>query len=1227
MALSKDMIEKLVALFGTNSSFVLDMYEQYTLKPESIKKSWVDFFRDVEQNKIDFSSPITESSQWYHDPVSSKIHIKEKHESLVELPKEGSLKIPEFNEEDHLGALVGAQAKIVQNMTQSLSIPTATSVRNVPVIVLDENRRIMNQYMSTVSGAKVAFTHIIAWAIVKALVKFPSLNSFFAIKDGKPYKIQKDDINLGLAIDLPRKDGSRMLVVPSIKKAQSMDFKQLFSAYNAIVSKARTGKLDVDDFQGTTASLTNPGTLGTVFSFPRLMNGQGIIVATGAIDYATEFQAMNQTLLSQLGISKIMTLTNTYDHRIIQGAESGAFLGYIHKLLLGEDQFYYEIFSSLSMPYKPWSYSKDQSPSLEGVGNTDELIIKQARVLQLINAYRVRGHLIANTNPLYYLPQYHLELDPDYYGFTIWDLDREFIAVGFTEKPKHKLRDIIDRLRSAYCDKIGVEYMYIQSIDEKRWLQNRVEPKESQQTFSPKLKQRILSYLLRAEQFERYLHTKFLGHKRFSVEGAESVIAILDFLIDYAGECFTEEVVFGMSHRGRINVLANIIGKPYHKLFAEFIDKSLPMDSHDLIHGSGDVKYHLGASGTRQTRDDREVKLWLASNPSHLEAVCPVVEGVARAKQDQNKHLGGSSVLPVLLHGDAAFSGQGVVAETFNLSQLEGYTTKGTIHIVINNQIGFTTVPHDARSSHYATDVAKMVQAPVFHVNGDDPEACIRVTRLALDYRLRFNKDVVIDLVCYRKHGHNEGDDPSYTQPKLYNLIKAKSSTAEIYAKRLLNEATISQDDLDSIHQDIKAEMDEAFEMAKKNTEAIDIKADPITLPEFIPPISKSPETLVSSEILQRITKSSLDWPDWLHPNPKLAKQFRRREALLERPETVTLDWAFAETLAFGSLLLEGFNVRLSGQDSTRGTFSQRHLALFDMESEKPYIPLQHLDDNQGELFVYDSMLSEAAVMGFEFGYSIADPKALVIWEAQFGDFVNGAQVIIDQFLTSSESKWGQCSGLVLLLPHGYEGQGPEHSSARMERFLQQCANANMQLCNCTTPAQYFHLLRRQVRSGNLKPLIIMTPKSLLRNPQAVSPLKDFTGDKFHNALDDSIVINNPRKVILCSGKIYYDLIKERQNKSINDVAIIRLEQIYPYPRIKINVLLNKYQSASKIVWAQEEPRNMGAWHFVSPMLSEQIKDHQTLEYAGRDVKSSPASGRLSIHEKEQSGILSDALS
>ncbi|ACF15018.1 2-oxoglutarate dehydrogenase, E1 subunit [Chloroherpeton thalassium ATCC 35110] len=1230
-ALSEETVEKLVWRFGSNASYISDLYERYVNEPNQLRADWRQFFDGLLSGKLDLNSP---ESEW-HLPAQ-KSDDRDFWDTGIKEVKSVVGGEPSFVRKDEQFVLApndeaillhSLQAKIVENMEDSLEIPTATSMRKVPVVVLDENRRIINQHLSATGDGKAGFTHLLAWALVKALQKYPSLNAFFARINGKPHKVLRGDINVGIAIDLTRKDGSRMLVVPNIKRAQAMNFKQFYDAYNHILNKARQNKLDLSDFQNTSVSLTNPGTLGTLMSVARLTKGQGFILAAGAIEYRTEFQAMPKELLFQLGISKVMNLSNTYDHRIIQGAESGELLAYLTKILMGEESFYEEVFSDLSMPYKPWAYKTDTNAIAYSGMNTEELIIKQAKIMQMINSYRVRGHLISNVNPLGYDADFHPELDPEFYDLTIWDLNREFVTVGFGGKPKHQLREIIDILRQAYCGKIGIEYMNIQSLEQKKWIQSRVEPKENQLSYSPNSRKRILKNLIRAESFETYLHSKFLGHKRFSIEGAESAIAILDFLIEYAGRCFTEEVVIGMAHRGRINVLANIIGKPYYKLFAEFIDKHLPLPPDDLIHGSGDVKYHLGASGVRKTVDGREVKVWLASNPSHLEAVNPVVEGVARAKQDRAGDKEGKKVMPLLLHGDAAFAGQGVVAETLNLSQLTGYCTNGTIHLIINNQIGFTTTPAEARSSRYATDVAKMVQAPVFHVNGDDPEACIRVARMALDYRLRFGRDVVIDMICYRRHGHNEGDDPAYTQPVLYKKIKEKKPVNELYAERLLKEGIISEAELAQMYGEIKAELDKAYEEAKQTSEKFEDKADPIVLPELLLPITKSPETQVPLETLQFISRKLMTWPENFHVNPKLVKLFEKHRTLdEEKPLETQVDWAFAETLAFGSLLMEGTNVRLSGQDSTRGTFSQRHLALFDTETGDEFMPLSQLDEAQGKLYAFDSMLSEAAVLGFEYGYSLAEPGALVIWEAQFGDFANGAQIIIDQFISSSESKWGQRSGIVMLLPHGYEGQGPEHSSARIERFLQLCAGANIQVCNCTTPAQYFHLLRRQANSGNIKPLVVMSPKSLLRNPMAISKVSELAEGRFHNMLDDEQAISNPKKVVICSGKIYYDLLKARADKQLSNVAILRLEQIYPFPEKRLTKLLQKYASATEICWAQEEPKNMGAWSFVSPLLREHLKNEQVLRYVGRSENSSPSTGFLDLHQDEQNRIAWEAV-
>jgi 2-oxoglutarate decarboxylase len=1263
--MTTELEQRLVEIFGANTPFVKELFAEYEANPTAVKENWRTFFEELKSNKLNLlalesdpqrSPNFLQKSLFGNGHGNGQAEPGKPNGSTSEQAKAVSAQVAQrltssflsleaagLTKEDTAILLTGAPLRIVENMEQSLSVPTATSFRTIPVKVLEENRVIINQHLSAISKGKLAFTHIIAWAIVQAIKKHPSLNCTYATVDGKSYKIAHKHINIGLAVDVTKKDGTRSLVVPNIKAADTMNFSQFFDAYNALVKKARENKLAPDDFIGTTVSLTNPGTIGTVASVPRLMMGQGIIIATGAIDYPAEYQAMSQTLLTQLGISKVMQITSTYDHRIIQGAESGELLAEIHKMLTAEDETFYDtIFSDLKAPYRPWRKQIDKNPlSLGGAPRTEELVEKQARVMQMINAYRVRGHLIANINPLGYEPKYHPELDPEFYGFTMWDYDREFLSMSFGKKDAMTLREIVRLLRSAYCEKIGVEFMHIQSIEQKRWIQQHIEDKERQVQFSPADKIEILKDITRAEGFERYLQTKFLGHKRFSVEGGETAIAIMDYLVLESAKYGTKEVVMGMAHRGRINVLTNVIGKPYEALFAEFEGKQLPMAEGDLAQGSGDVKYHLGATGIRTTKDGQTVRVSMSPNPSHLEAVNPVVEGIVRAKQDRAGDVEKKEILPILIHGDAAFAGQGVVAETLNMSQLRGYSTGGTIHLIINNQIGFTTTPEDARSTLYASDVAKMIQAPIFHVNGDDPEACIRVAKLALDYRMTFKNDVVIDMLCFRKYGHNEGDDPSYTQPLLYDKIKTHPGVREVYVRQLVREEVITQEEADTLNEAFKKELDLAHERAKKlvgkeQTQSLS-KVDLMLAVENDQIAEKyrqrNPITKVDLQTLQTVAKASITFPDGFNVHPKLLQQFfsKREGALRADALNFQVDWAFAETLAFGSLLLEGYPVRLSGQDSTRGTFSQRHLGVVDVKTGAEYIMLQHIAPkfapSQAPFYVYDSFLSEYAVMGFEFGYSVADPLALVMWEAQFGDFANGAQIIIDQFLSASESKWGQPSGLVLLLPHGYEGQGPEHSSARIERFLQLCAETNMQVCNCTTPAQYFHLLRRQVLAGNIKPLVIFTPKSLLRHPLAVSPMSELVEGKFHNVLDDVEDIKNPRRVILCSGKIFYDLLKQRSEMGVKDVVILRVEQLYPYPQRRIQHLLEKYQSANEICWVQEEPKNMGAWSFIAPRLFEELKQpRQVLRYIGRAAAASPATGFLKKHEAEQQAICLEAM-
>jgi len=1138
---------------------------------------------------------------------------------------------------DELVPLRGASARLAANMAASLAVPVATSQRTIPVKVIDENRRLINHHRGITAKGKVSYTHIIGWAVVKALGAFPVLNQAYAERDGQAFRVVRGQVNLGIAVDVEGRDGTRNLMVPNIKGAGGMDFASYVAAFDDMVARARGGKLTPGDFQGTTISLTNPGTVGTAGSIPRLMAGQGAIIAAGAIDYPAEYQGVAPEVRAQLGISKVMTITCTYDHRVIQGVESGMFLGKLQALLEGKEDFYEEIFEHLRMPHRPVRWAPDRHHVVSVLGGAPFADAgKEAAVLQLINAYRVRGHLIADLNPLGSEPSYHPELDPATYGLTIWDLDRQFLTGTLGEaigegapQPVATLREILETLRRAYCGKVGCEYMNIQHPEQKRWIQQRLEPDADHHPLEAAERLRTLEHVIEAEEFEHFLHTRFVGHKRFSLEGAETAVAILDELLDRAAARGVKEVVIGMAHRGRLNVLGNIVGKPLVQIFSEF-EGDLDAES---VQGSGDVKYHLGASGVHHASSGEDIVVSVAPNPSHLEAVDPVVEGIVRPKQDHLGDAGRERVIPVLVHGDAAFAGQGVVAETLNLSQLPGYRTGGTIHLVINNQIGFTTNPDEARSTPYSTDVARGVQAPIFHVNGDDPEAALRVTRAAFDFRQQFHKDVVIDMICYRRHGHNEGDDPSYTQPLLYRKIREHPPVAEVYGARLVREGVLDASGVAEMRRRIAARFSEAYDAAQKHAEHFEYQELSAVSVDEAASLPAHPMTAADPQILRRVVEGLTQFPEGFHLHPKLRGFIDRRREAFQKGGPI--DWAFGEALAFGSLVLEGTPVRLSGQDSARGTFSQRHLELFDSENGRQYVPLKHLAPDQARFDVYDSLLSEYAVLGFEFGYSLADPLTLVIWEAQFGDFANGAQIMIDQFIASAESKWGQPSGLVLLLPHGYEGQGPEHSSARVERFLSLCAEDNMQVVNCTTPAQYFHLLRRQMfggpdRRGVRKPLIIFTPKSLLRHPGAVSRLEEFTSGGFREVLDDAFASEPGRtaRLVFCSGKIYYDLLAARQQKGVSGVALIRVEQLYPFPRRLVADALLRYASTAEVVWAQEEPRNMGPWRFMweqmQPLLASTGRE---LRYVGRVESASPATGSLKRHQQEQAEIVEEALS
>ncbi|WP_231988303.1 multifunctional oxoglutarate decarboxylase/oxoglutarate dehydrogenase thiamine pyrophosphate-binding subunit/dihydrolipoyllysine-residue succinyltransferase subunit [Nakamurella panacisegetis] len=1119
-------------------------------------------------------------------------------------------RIAEKSSDDVSAPLRGASAAVVRNMTASLEVPTATSVRAVPAKLIGDNRIVINNFLRRNRGGKVSFTHIIGYAIIKALGAYPNMNRHFQEVDGKPQMVTPAHVNLGLAIDLPGKGGQRTLVVVPIRNCEGMTFTQFWAAYEAVVRKARNGALTAEDYAGTTISLTNPGGIGTVHSVPRLMSGQGTIIGVGAMEYPAEFQGASDQTLSELGISKIMTLTSTYDHRIIQGAESGEFLRRVHQLLLGEDGFYDEVFASLRIPYEPVRWVQDFDAGRAGS------VDRTARVLELIDAYRTRGHLMADTDPLNYRQRRHPDLDVLSHGLTLWDLDREFPVGGFNGAEFMKLRDVLGVLRDSYCRTVGVEYMHIMDPVQRKWIQQRVEvkrdkPGQDEQKY-------ILGRLNAAEAFETFLQTKYIGQKRFSLEGGETVIALLDAALNRAAEYGMHEVVIGMAHRGRLNVLANIVGKPYQQIFREFEGNLDPRQA----HGSGDVKYHLGAEGKYiRPFGDGQVDVSLVANPSHLEVVDPVLEGVTRAKQDLlNLGEGGFTVLPIALHGDAAFAGQGVVAETMNLSQLRGYRTGGTVHVIINNQVGFTTAPEASRSSEYCTDVAKMIQAPIFHVNGDDPEAAVWVSRLAVEYRQAFGQDVVIDMVCYRRRGHNEGDDPSMTNPLMYQIIDGKRSVRRIYTEALIGRGDLSPEDAEESLKDYHQQLERVFNEVKELERGIAAPSPSVEAEQPIPP---KVDTAIPLEVLHRIADAQVDFPSGFTAHPRVKTVLERR---VEMSRNGGIDWAFGELLAFGSIAMDGRLVRLSGQDSRRGTFVQRHAALIDRNTGAEYVPLQNLSEGQAKFLAYDSALTEYAGLGFEYGYSVANREALVLWEAQFGDFVNGAQSVIDEYLSSGEAKWGQQTGVVLLLPHGHEGQGPDHTSGRIERFLQLCAEGSMTVAVPSTPANYFHLLRRHVFDGVHRPMIVFTPKSMLRNKAAVSSVADFTEGKFQSVIPD--VSADPgavKKVLFTSGKLYWELDAHRRANSITDTAIVRIEQIYPVPRRKLAHILEAYPNVTDFRWVQEEPANQGSWTFLALALPEMLPRLTGIKRVSRRAMAAPSAGSLRVHEVEQAAVIAAA--
>ena len=1200
-------------VFGThNAAFVQAMYEDYLRDPASVGQEWRELFDNGRLAEL----PVIP------EPPGARSAVSGTRESTPppapEPPAHPSGATP----------ITGPAARLVANMTDSLSVPTATSFRDISATVLDTRRKALNAQLAA-TGKKISFTHLIGYAIVQAAKRFPVMTHTFQDIDGKPYRVNPGAIGLGLAVDVEKKDGSRALVVPVIKHAETMDFATFHAAYEALVEKARTNRLMPDDFAGGTIQLTNPGTLGTVASVPRLIKGQGSIIATGTI--------------REIAGAKIITITSTYDHRIIQGAESGMFLRHLDSLLQGEERFYEGVTESLAggeagrgkgegytpAPPTPAPVASSPPPSSPvpppqpgGVGIED--LKHVAAAYALVRAHRNFGHLAAHLDPLGSEPPGDPSLDTGRLGLTPEIMARIPVEVLRIYVPGKTLAEALPALHATYCGTIAYEVEHIGRHEERVWLRQVIESGEHRRPLSAQGKRQLLARLTAVETLERFLHKAYLGQKRFSIEGLDMTVPMLDFTLELAAAHGTRKAVIGMAHRGRLNVLAHVVNVPYETILAEFEGghREETAESEGWNAGTGDVKYHHGAEGVYKTTIGKDIAVTLSPNPSHLESVNPVVEGRARADQTDRqtpeaKHDWNAS-LPVLLHGDASFAGQGVVAETFNLARLQGYTTGGTIHLILNNQIGFTTEPREARSTDYSSDLAKGFDVPIIHVNADDAEACLAAVRLALMYREKFHADVVIDLVGYRRYGHNEADEPAYTQPVMYERIKPTPSVRQKYAAQLASEGVVdsrtAEADAEAAYQRL-ATIQQAVKSGQRAEEPQRIKRE--SAPE--------PATAVAADLLKKLNDELVAVPDGFTVHPKLLKQLERRRDSLTSAEGI--EWAHAEALALASLLVDGTPIRLTGQDTERGTFSQRHLVLHDIHNGNRHAPIQHLRDAKTPFELHNSPLSEYGCLGFEYGYAVEAQNALVLWEAQFGDFANGAEVIIDQFLIAGLAKWGETSRLTLLLPHGYEGQGPEHSSARLERFLALGAEGNIRVANCTTPAQYFHLLRRQALHAEIRPLVLMTPKSLLRLPAAASQVNDLVLGKFRTVLwdRDRTWPEKVTRLVLCSGKVYYDIVASPRRAQAPQVKIGRVELLYPFPGNEIGEYARRYPNLKEVVWVQEEPRNMGARKFVLPKIRDLLPKGVTLLDVSRPERSSPAEGYPAAHKVEQDRIVAAA--
>ncbi len=1174
------------ALDSLNAGYIAELYAQYRRDPASVDQEW----RSLFQSGAGGFEPA---------PPQNPPSGGNGSGAVTQAPPGAT-------------PIKGPAARLASNMTASLAVPTATSFRDLDVGLLELRRRELNE---AIAPKKVSFTHLIGWAIVRAASEQRAMTHYYTEQDDQPMRVDPGAVNLGLAVDVERRDGSRFLVVPVIKAADAMDFAGFHARYEELVDRARTNKLGPDDFVGATISLTNPGTLGTTSSVPRLMPKQGTIVATGTI--------------RDVGQARMMTISSTYDHRIIQGAESGTFLRRIDAALNGEGDFYAGVFAALGVALRPTAPKASTSVDA-GQPAAYEDLKAVAAGMALVKAYRHFGHLAAHLDPLGSEPPGDPSLDPGPLGLDEQNMARIPAELMRIYVPGATLAEALPHLRTTYCGTIAYEVEHIASHEERLWLRQVIEAGKHRQAMSTEAQQQLLERLTQVEGLEQFLQKAYLGQKRFSIEGLDSMVPMLDLILRHAARQGTRDVVIGMAHRGRLNVLAHIVGISYESILSEFEAGKAGTDVHAPKGGLDDVKYHLGAGGTYQAPDG-EVRVEVAPNPSHLEAVDPVVEGLARARQTDRSgplaKIDHAATLPVLIHGDAAFAAQGVVAETLNLGRLPGYATGGTVHLISNNQIGFTTGADEGRSTDYSSDLAKGFDAPIIHVNADDPEACLAAARLAMMYHDQFGNDVVIDLVGYRRYGHNEGDEPAYTQPQMYERITSHPTVRSLYLEQLVASGAVAQADADAALKALNRDL--AARQASLRKRAVEPELDRGS-DALQPEVAGEPETAVPAETLRSLNEQLNAWPSNFSINPKLGRQLERHRAALESDEP-KIAWAQAESLAFASLLLDGTPIRLTGQDTVRGTFSQRHQAFHDATTGTRYVPIQHLDGAAASFELHNSPLSEYACLGFEYGYAVTAPGALVIWEAQYGDFANGAEIIIDQFIIAGLAKWRQTSRLTLLLPHGYEGSGPEHSSARLERFLALGAEGNIRVAYPTTPGQYFHLLRRQGLHAELRPLVIMTPKSLLRLPAAAARSSELSTGRFQPVLDDAAYgaddgADAVRRVVLCSGKVYYDLVGSELRERQADLAVVRVERLYPFPTEELRAVLARYPKMEKVSWVQEEPRNMGARKFVMPRIRHLVPYKIPLGDISRPERSRPAEGYPAAHAAEQQRIVREAL-